>query len=176
MRTSLVLAFFIAPAALQAQVQSGPNAGSKVEALKVAVATGDNAGKEIDIAAERRGKGSIFVFIPADKWDRAMARYLRALDQALAKDHKDVEIVAVWLTEDAAQAKDYLPKAQEALKLTQTTFAVFPGAKDGPPAWGINPDAHLTAVVAQEQKTIASFGYRSLNETDAPAVLKKLTK
>jgi hypothetical protein len=145
-----------------------------VESLKAVAATGPAAGKEVDYATERKGKPTLFVFVLADKWDRPLARFLRALDQAMAKDRTDVQIVAVWLTDDAAKAKDYLPRAQESLKLAQTTFAVYPGEKSGPAGWGINADAHLTAVVAQDQKVSASFGFRSLNETDAPAVLQKL--
>ncbi len=172
--SSLLLAFVVAPGTLRAQVESGPKADSKVEILKLVTATGDNAGKEADYAKERKDKPTIFVFVQADKWDRPTARFLRALDEALVKDHKDAQVVAVWLTDDVAKAKEYLPKAQESLKLSQTTFAVHPGEKSGPTGWGINADANVTAVVAQDQKVTASFGFGSLNETDAPAVLKKL--
>jgi hypothetical protein len=174
MGTSLLLCLVVAPGTLRAQVESGPSAGSKIEVLKVVAATGDNAGKEADYAKERKDKPTIFVFVQADKWDRPTARFLRALDEALVKDYKDVQIIAVWLTDDVAKAKEYLPKAQESLKLSQTTFAVHPGEKSGPAGWGINADAHVTAVVARDQKVTASFGFGSLNETDAPAVLKKL--
>ncbi len=172
--TSLLVAVLVVPGVLRAQVESGPAADSKVEPLKVAVATGDAAGKELDFAAERKEKPTLFVFVQADRWDRPAARFLRALDEALARDRKDVLVLAVWLTDDVAKAKDYLPRAQESLKLSQTTFAVHPGDKGGPANWGINTDAHLTAVVAQGGKVRASFGFRSVNETDVPAVLKGL--
>ena len=158
--------------ALRAQIDSGPSAGGKVEALKAVAATGDDAGKEVDYAAERKAKPTIFVFVQSDKWDRPVARFLKTLDKELSA--KDAHIVAVWLTDDVDKAKAYLPKAQQSLQMTQTTFAVFPGDQSGPAGWGINADAHVTAVVTQDQKVIASFGYRSLNETDVPAVLKKL--
>jgi hypothetical protein len=58
--------------------------------------------------------------------------------------------------------------------LAHTTFAVSSDGKNGPKGWGINLDAHLTAVVIEGQKVTASLGYQSLNETDAPDVLKKL--
>ena len=172
--TSLLLALVFMPSVLQAQVESGPSVGSKVEILKAVAATGDAAGKEVDYAAERKAKPTIFIFVQSDKWDRPVARFLRTLDQELSKNRNDVHIIAVWLTDDAAKAKEYLPKAQESLKLSQTTFAVFPGDKSGPAGWGINADAHLTAVVAQDQKVSASLGFRSVNETDAPSVLKIL--
>jgi hypothetical protein len=172
--TSLVVALVFGPGTLRAQVESGPSAGSTVAALKAVAATGDAVGKEVDYATERKERPTLFVFVQADHWDRPVARFLRALDQALAKDRNEVQIIAVWLTDDVAKAKDYLPKAQEALKLSQTTFAVCSGDKGGPAGWGINADAHITAVVAQDQKVRGSFGFRSVNETDAPSVLKKL--
>lgn len=168
---SIVLTFIVA-GSLHAQIDSGPAVGGKMEALKAFVATGDDAGKEVDYAAERKAKPTIFVFVQADKWDRPAARFLKTMDKDLSV--KDAHIVAVWLTDDVDKAKAYLPKAQQSLQMEQTTFAVFPGDQSGPAGWGINLNAHVTAVVTQNQKVIASFGYRSLNETDVPAVLKKL--
>ena len=168
------LTFLVVPGVLRAQVSSGPAQGKKIEPLKVFDVTGDNAGKEVDFVAERKEKPTVYVFIQAATWDRPVARFLRTLDQDLAKSHNDVQIVAVWLTGDVAAAKTYLPKADAVLKLSQTTFTVFPGDKHGPAGWNIDSDAHLTAVVTGKHKVIASFGYRSVNETDVPAVVKKL--
>jgi hypothetical protein len=162
------------PGVVQAQTESGPKAGSRIEKLEVVAATGDDAGKKIDFAARRGNKPVIVVFVQADKWDRPTARFLRTLDQNLSKDRDDVQIIAVWLTDDVDKAKEYLPRAQDSLKLSQTTWSVYPGEKNGPPGWAINVDAHLTAVVVEDRKVTASFGYRSVNETDVPPVLKKL--
>ena len=170
----LAVMIAIAPSVVQAQVASGPAAGTKVEPLKVVIAAGENVGKEIDIAEDRKGKPTVFVFVQADKWDRPVARFLRTLDVDLAKDRTEVKIIAVWLTDDVMKSRDYLPKAQESLKLSQTTWSVHPGDKGGPAGWGINVDAHLTAIVVQDNKVTASFGYRSINETDVPAVIKEL--
>ena len=93
----------------------------------------------------------------ADKWDRPVARFLRTLDQDLAKDREDVQIVAVWLTDNGEMSKTYVPKARDALKLSQTTFTVFPGDKSGPDGWAINGDAHLTAVVVEKGKVGRQF-------------------
>ena len=91
----------------------------------------------------------------------------------LSPDARHVAFIR-WLTDDADKAKEYLPKAQMSLKLERTTFAVHPGDKNGPTGWAVNNDAHLTAVVAVKGQVAASLGYRSVNETDVPAVLKKL--
>ena len=84
--------------------------------------------------------------------------------------------VAIWLTEKPDDAKEYLPKISQYFKGAALT--VFGGVA-GPKDWGINTDAHLTAVVAHKGKVVKSFGYMSLNETDVPeviAALKKATK
>jgi hypothetical protein len=52
----------------------------------------------------------------------------------------------------------------------------FTGQKSGPKDWGINTDAHLTAVVANKGRMAKVFGYRSINETDVPAVREALKK
>jgi hypothetical protein len=54
--------------------------------------------------------------------------------------------------------------------LQKTILACFTGDKAGPKDWNINGDAYLTAVVATKGKVASTFGYRSINETDAPAV------
>src|SRR5262249_12667457 len=162
------------PLALRAQVDSGPAAGSKVETLKVLTVTVDDAGKEIDYASARKDKPTVYVFIQDDKFDRPVARFLKVLDEQLAKERKDVSIVAVWLTEDFDKTKDHLPKVQESMKLAQTTLTVFKGDKNGPNAWTINGVAHLTAVVVHDNNVEASLGFGSVNETHGPAVFKKL--
>jgi cytochrome oxidase Cu insertion factor (SCO1/SenC/PrrC family) len=159
---------------LHADVESGPAAGSKVEPLKVLVATGDSAGKELDYATLRKDKPTIFAFVQADKFDRPVARFLKTLDDELAKKRDDVHIVAVWLTEDKDKAKERLPAVQQSLKLAQTTFTIFQGDKSGPQGWSVNSDAHITAIVVHDNKVEASVGFVSVNETDVPAVTKKL--
>jgi hypothetical protein len=175
-RTVLVLvAGLLLPAtALRADPDSGPAAGSKLAPLKALAAYGDDAGKEVDFAAKRRGKSTVFVFVQADKWDRPMYRFLRTLDELLKKDRTDVSVVAVWLSDDADKAKAYLARAEPTLKmLSQTTFGIH-GSKNGPKVWNVNPDAHLTAVVVEGDKVSVSVGLTSVNETDAKDVVKKL--
>jgi hypothetical protein len=156
------------------EVESGPRPESKIEVLKVFAVTGDSAGKDIDFAAERKDKPTIFIFVQAEKWDRPMARYLRALDEGLAASTDGAHLVAIWLTKDVDKAKEYLPKAQESLKLSHAALTVYLGDTRGPDGWAINTDAHCTAVVVRGQKVVASIGYRSVNETDARFVLRKL--
>jgi hypothetical protein len=160
----------------RAQSQSGPATGEKVAALKVHAVTGSQAEKELDYAAERKDKPTIYVLIQADKWDRPVARFLKTLDGQVAKTADDAAVVAVWLTDDVDKAKEYLPRAQQSLNLEHTVLTVFAGDKGGPQGWSLNLDATATAVVVREGKVVASFGYRSVNETDVRKVLAALKK
>jgi hypothetical protein len=157
-------------------VASGPDAGKKVPALKVFDATGASKDKDVDYVAERKNKPTVYVFIQADKWTRPMARFLRKLDEALPKENEDAYLVAVWLTDNVEKTKAYLPIAQRSLQFQNTALTCFTGEKSGPNGWGINADAHLTAVVANKGRVAKAFGYQSINETDVPAVQEALKK
>jgi hypothetical protein len=170
----LLAIFAGVPCAWGQDIASGPSKGQKVPALKVFDATGEQQGKEADYVAERKDRPTIYVFVQADKWDRPMARFLKKLDEAVQKAGEQSLVVAVWLSDDVNKTKEYLPKAQQSLRLQATVLTCFPGEKAGPKDWGINADAHLTAIVANKQKVAAQFGYRSLNETDVPAVIEAL--
>lgn len=154
----------------RADVASGPKDGDKVAPLKVYAVVGDPMDKEADYAGLRKDKPTVYVFVSAKDFSRPMFRFLKKLDEDLGEDGL---VVAVWLTDDVDKAKEYLPKISQYFKGTALT--VF-GGTAGPKDWAINPDAHLTAVVAHKGKVVKSFGYMSLNETDAPEVIKTLKK
>lgn len=155
-------------------VESGPAADSAVKELKVLAVTGDSAGKQVNAAELRGEKPTLYLFIPADKWGRPTARLMRKLDESIKETAEGGAIVAVWLTNDVDATKDYLPKAQQSLKLEQTSLSVDETNPTGPGDWGINTDADVTVVVARGGKVVKSFGYSSPNETLAEEVLKTL--
>jgi hypothetical protein len=153
-----------------AGVTSGPKKGKTIAPLKVFAVNGDPKDKEVDYAGLRKDRPTVYVFVSAKDFGRPMFRFLKKLDEALGDDGA---VVAVWLTDDAGKSKKYLPKIAQYFQGTALT--VF-GDTSGPKDWGINPDAHLTAVVAHKGKVVRSFGYLSVNETDAPEVLQTLKK
>lgn len=159
-----------------ADVKSGPEVGAKVAALKVFVATGALESKELDIVGERKDKATVYVFIPREKFDRPMARYLKALDKELAGGKEKAEIIAVWLTDQIEPTKEHLPKIQQSLQMEATSLAVFTGEKGSPKDWHINDMAHLTTVVVVQGKVAATAAYQSINETDAQGIVKALRK
>jgi hypothetical protein len=175
--TGILLMLTMAAASVRAQdVVSGPEKGKAVPALKVFDATGPHKDKEVDYAADRKEKPTVYVLVQADKWDRPMARFLKGLEKAIQEEANDAWVVAVWLTDDAAKTKDYLPRAQQSLQFEATALTCYPGDKAGPAGWGVNADAHLTVIVATQARTAATFGYRSINETEVPAVRAALKK
>jgi hypothetical protein len=163
--------FLLAALLLSSFVRAQDPADRKTPVLKVHDLTGANAGKEVDYAAERKERPTVYAFVRADAFDRPMARFLKKLDDALPKD---AYVVAVWLTDDVDKTKDYLPRVQESLKFQSTALAYHPGEKSGPDGWGINADSRLTVVVADKGRVVASFDYQSLNETNVPEVEKAL--
>jgi hypothetical protein len=169
-------------AALHADLKSGPEAGTAVAGFKTVAVTGElskQPAEEIDYLAARKGKTTVLYFVNAEQWARPIARYLKTLDKAITdatEGTADTEAVAVWLTDDLQKSKDYLPLAQKSLSFGHTALTVFPGAKQGPEGWGLNTDAHLTTVIVRDGKIVATFAYRSTNETDVPAVIQALKK
>jgi hypothetical protein len=160
----------------RADVKSGPAVGDKVAALKVYAATGAHENKELDYVAERGDKPTVYLIVQGERFDRPMARFMKAIDKELAEGQEKAEAVAVWLTDSQDEAKERLPKIQQSLQFQTTALTVSTGDKSGPKDWGINDMAHLTVVVAGGGKVAATFAYQTVNETDAPAVIKALRK
>jgi hypothetical protein len=175
-RLILALPLLLWPAAARAQdVPTGPAKGEKVPPLKVFDATGAHKDKEVDYAAERKDKPTVYVLIQADKWTRPVHSFLHTLDKDLAKDHPDAYLVAVWLTDKVDMTKEYLPKIAQYYS-EKAALTCFPGEKAGPKDWNVNADADVTVVVANKGKVAETFGYKSINATDVPKVLEAVKK
>ena len=157
-----------------ADLESGPEKGAKIPALKVHDCTGENKGKTIDYAALRKDKVTIYLFLPAAKFDRPMHRFIKKLDETASADFEGVHLVAVWLTADAPATRERLPKLQMSVNYGVTALCTFKGSE--PKDWNINGDAHLTVVVAAKGKAAARFAYRSVNDADVPDVVKALIR
>ena len=160
----------------RADISSGPNVGMAVSPLKVFAATGDHAGKDLDYAAERAAKPTIYIFIQHERFDRPLARTLKALEKATIDAGKDSAVVTVFLTSDEAKAKDHLPRIQMSLQFTSNPLVVFPSSTTSPEGWSVNTDAQLTAILVNGGKVAATFGYRSANETVVPEIADALKK
>ncbi len=171
MRSASMLALLLLASLALADVASGPKAGDKAAELKVYAVTGESKERDVNYTELRKDKPTVYVFVQADKWDRRMFRFVKTLDEKLGDAG---QVVAVWLTDDADKSKEYLPKISQ--YFANAALTVFTGEKAGPKEWGINIDAHVTAVVVSGGKVAKSFGFQSVNETDAEAVAEVLKK
>jgi hypothetical protein len=175
-RILFAVAVLLIPAAALADVESGPKAGEKVAELKVFAVTGPIENKDVDYAAERKDEPTVYLFVQTEHWKRPIARFIKVLDGKLAEADDKARGVAVWVGGDADKSKEYLPKANQSLSLEKTALTVFTGDKGGPNNWGINSDAHLTAVVVHKGKVVKSFAFVSVNDTDVRGVMAELKK
>jgi hypothetical protein len=173
---AVLVSLLLASTSPAQDVTSGPEKGAKVPGLKIFDATGTHKDNEADYVTERASKPTVYLFIDAEKFDRPMNRFMKKLDGIVAKDFEGAYVVAVWLTADADKTKALLPRVQQSVHYEATALTLFTGAKEGPEGWAVNADAHLTAIVANKGKVAASFGYRSINETDVPSVKEALEK
>ncbi len=65
--SSVLLGWVVRVAPLYADVPSGPAVGDKVPPLKVFAVTGAVGNKEVDYAAARKDKPTIYNFVQTDK-------------------------------------------------------------------------------------------------------------
>jgi hypothetical protein len=161
---------------VRADVNSGPTVGETPPALMVLALTGDEEYQELDYRDDRKEKPTVYVFIRADRFDRPMARFLKALDEKVKTVSDEADVIAIWRSEDAQTTREYLPRAKKSLQFRNTTLAYFPAGSSGPNDWAITGEAFLTAVVVHEGKVAASLGYVSVNETEVPKVVEALKK
>lgn len=157
----------------------GPEAGKPLPTLKVNQITGSQAGKEVDGAEAAKSEAVIYAFIRSDKWDRPVARVLRQLDEALVEHRKTdpkCSIFIVWVSKDAEKAREYLPKAQQSLKLQASTWNHFDGEIYDIAHWQLSGDGPLNVVIAKEGKCTWGRGYATINDIIAKKVIEAFKK
>jgi len=159
-----------------ADVESGPKPDAKVGKLPVFAAVGVSENKEVDYAAERKDKPTVYLFVNSAKFSRPMNKFMKALDGKLTGISDKAAAVAVWYGGDTDKIKEYLPKIQGSVKYEYTALTVYTKDKDGPDGWNLSADAHITVVVVNKGKVVKSIAFESVNETDVKAVEDVLKK
>jgi hypothetical protein len=157
-------------------VAAGPEVGKDVPKLPGAVLGADVNYEDADLAAKSRDKFVVYLLVNSAKWDRPIARFLKTLDTKLPEYAATPELIAVWVTADAAQTKEYLPKVRQSLQFERTTLAAFADDGNGPADWNASADASLTVVLTDQGKTVETFEFVSTNETDVPQVGEAIKK
>lgn len=154
---------------------AGPEVGRALSPLQVEVLQTGGEYKADDIATAAKEKPVVYLLVPAKKWDRPVARFMKTLDDKLASYSATAEIRAVWLTADLNATKEYLPRAAQSLQFKSVSLAVF-ADEAGPDGWKPASDAQLMVVVANKGRAAATFSFPSVNETDVPQVGEALKK
>jgi outer membrane protein assembly factor BamB len=158
-------------------IPSESSPAQELSKFPVHAVTGDQAGQVIDLSTRSADSTVVLVYLSAKNWARPVARYVKKLDEALVAGIDGIakpEIVVVWLSDDAAKGREYLPKAQMSLQLQRTLWTVYEGDQAGPQGWQVDTADTLTTVLVQRQKTAGKFGYRVVNETNVDEALKAL--
>ena len=173
---NVFLISIIAISMARADTLTEPKVGTAITPLKVSVATGEHSGKDVDYAAERGAKPTVYIFIQHERFDRPLARLLKALEKSAIEAGHEAGLVTVFLTDDAAKTKEHLPRIQMSLQFTANPLVAYPSSAMGPDGWSVNTDLQLTAIVVKDGKVISAMGYRSANETVAPEIVSALKK
>jgi hypothetical protein len=155
---------------------AGPTVGQAVPVLKVQAMKSDGRYEDADAATAAADKPVVYLLVQHSKWDRPIARFLKVLDEKLRDTSATAVGYAVFLSSDAEQVKEYLPRANQSLQFQNTTLSSYTDDGNGPADWNVNGDDSLTVAVAHKGKITATFSYVSTNETDVPAVLEALKK
>lgn len=171
-RISFLIAVSMLSAMLLTVASGAALAADAVPALEAVVCVGEGIGQKVDLVKSRGAKPTVYMFLQKEHWDRPTARLLRELDLQIRDKLTEGGIVAVWLTDEPVEGlQEHLPRVQQSIKLSMTTYAVWPGNAFGPADWGLTRDDHVTIVSAKDGKVIRRHTFRSTNDGDAPKVL-----
>lgn len=157
------------------EVNAGPETGKPVPSLKAVQIIGDHQDKTLDWSEESKNQPTFFVFVRSDKWDRPVARIIKDLDTAvneLRKEEPKVHICIIWISKDVEKAKEYLPRAQQSIKLQVSSWNHFIGEVYDITGWQLSGDGALNFVITKDGKTTWGKGYVNPNENIAGKVIQ----
>lgn len=149
--------------------------GATVKPLNIELLQSDGSYTQINAAMAATDKPIVYLLVPAARWDRPVARFLKTLDDKLSGYSAMAEIRAVWLSADLDATKEYLPRVQQSLQLQKSGLGVFADA-EGPDGWQLGGDVQMVAIVVHRGKIAARFSFGSVNETDVPQVGEAIAK
>ncbi len=177
MRLSQAIAAFfglmLATSIVWADVESGPPVDQLLTALKVQTVTNGQPGEVMDIAAQRGDQPTVYVFLPAARFDRPAGRFIKTLDTAMQKRqmlHPTLQVVLVWMVDDATIGATRVSAIQGSLQLNASQWTVWKDGATSPDGWAVNDRASVTVVIVDKKKVTATFGYDSINDTVVPMI------
>lgn len=158
---------------VQADVASGPPTGQVVSSLKVQLVENGQTGQPLDVAIQHGEQPTVYVFLSGSRFDRPAGRFIKTLDTAMQKRqmlHPTLQVVIVYMADDAEKGAARVTAIQGSLKLAASQWTVWKDGATSPDGWAVNDRASVTAVVVDKKLVTATFGYDSINDTVVPMI------
>ncbi len=182
MRTILLMSvvpWFALVAGASADVESGPAIGQVVASLKVQPVENGQASQVVDVAVQRGEQPTVYVFLSGSRFDRPVGRFIKTLDTAMQKRqmlHPTLQVIVVYMVDDATQGATRVTAIQGSLKLAASQWTVWKDGATSPDGWAVNDRTSVTAVVVDKKLVTARFGYDSINDTVVPMIDAEVAK
>lgn len=162
-----------------ADVESGPAVGQVVSSLKVSPVENGQPGQVIDVSVQHGEQPTVYVFLSGSRFDRPAGRFIKTLDTAMQKRqmlHPTLQVVIVYMVDDAAMGATRVTAIQGSLKLAASQWTVWKDGATSPDGWAVNDRASVTAVVVDKKIVTANFGFDSINDTVVPMIDAEVAK
>ena len=162
-----------------ADVESGPAVGQAVSSLKVQPVENGQPGQAIDVAVQHGEQPTVYVFLSGSRFDRPAGRFVKTLDTAMQKRqmlHPTLQVVIVYMADDAMKGAVRVTAVQGSLKLAASQWTVWKDGAMSPDGWAVSDRASVTAVVVDKKLVTAAFGYDSVNDTVVPMIDAEVAK
>lgn len=162
------------------KVKSGLEKGKSVGAFNVTKLCGAEddgvaEGQNLCYRCKNGARPQVMVFTRSN--DEKVVSLIKQLDEQLAA-HEDAQLRAfvniLGASKDAAS--DKAKKLAAAAKAERVPFVVPNEFENGPEDYGINPDAEITVIVANESKVVANHAAGSSKDLDVDAIIKDVKK
>jgi hypothetical protein len=169
MITTLLLLLFVVP---DDGIAVGPEPGTGIPSLKTFQVHGDLAGKEVDWKTQSPDHPILFVFLRSDQWDRPLARVVKKLDDLLQADRQQTkaDLAIIWITKDLEKGKEYLPRAQQSLKLQASSWNILAGEVYDAQGWVLSGDLPLNLILVKKKKIAWGRAYREMSDVPVRGV------
>ncbi len=157
----------------QEPIFSGPQISERLPALPVKIVVGEATGKELDVVAEANGKPQLLIFFhavsrPAFAVTRGLAKF------AASRADKGLSACVVFLGNDPTETEKWLTNIQKNLP-PGVLYGISKDGIEGPGAYGLNRNAALTILVAQDGKvTYNAALVQPQLQVDGPKILQAI--
>ncbi len=160
-------------AAADDPIFSGPQVGEKLPNFKASIAYGKDAGAEFDCVARANGKPMLLVFFhtrtrPAFGMTRVLGEF------AATKADKGMQTVVIFLTDDPTETEKWAGTIQKQLP-AGITYGISRDGLEGPGSYGLNRNATLTILVANEGRVTANSALiQPQLQADGPKIVQAI--